>query len=676
VLVCCVLGIGSPSLATAAGGWVTDGQIAAPTIASQVSAVAPSGEIIDAWARSEGTYYQVEVTSRAPGGSFSAPLTLSAKGAYAAQPSVAFDAAGDAIVVWAVEGLLEYAFRPAGGAFEKPKVVSEAPRSSSPRVVFTSTGEAVVVWVSSSGPLGGPFTYTLESSSRPPAGGAFGPAQQLDSIGPAAVEEYTDGIFTAHPVADGQGNVVLSWERLEEHRMLSETTSQSSIEVASRPAGGAFSAPVALASATNNALKDERLEAPSDATDAKGDALVVWPQSKSSEVQQIEGSYQPAGGTFETTPEIVSGARPESSESRPALAADGTATVVWVATDAASKKRAVIEADRPAAGAFSTPQLVSDPSAETGESSPGQPAIAVAPSGETTVVWVRYQESSRVEAAVRPPGGVFGGQQPISANGQLGAVEVPQVGLDSAGDAGVTWTSGFASEWAARDVSGPSLGGLSIPATASVGQPVSFAVSPLDAFSALGSNSWSFGDGTSGIGASVTHVYTHAGKFTVGLTSMDALANPSSASGTITVAAAGSSTPKLTAVRESNKLWRRGSKLARLARRVPVGTTFSFVLDQDARVTLSFTQPAKGRRVGHSCLAPSRHNRHRARCTRTITRGSLALAARSGLNKIVFQGRVSKSRRLAPGGYSAVIVAANSTGQRSTPARLQMTIIR
>jgi hypothetical protein len=59
--------------------------------------------------------------------------------------------------------------------------------------------------------------------------------------------------------------------------------------------------------------------------------------------------------------------------------------------------------------------------------------------------------------------------------------------------------------------------------------------------------------------------------------------------------------PLLTGVHESNRRWREGLKLARTTRRkhargLPVGTTFSYTLNEPASVTLTFTQPRSGRK--------------------------------------------------------------------------------
>jgi hypothetical protein len=139
------------------------------------------------------------------------------------------------------------------------------------------------------------------------------------------------------------------------------------------------------------------------------------------------------------------------------------------------------------------------------------------------------------------------------------------------------------------------------------------------------------------------------------------------------------SAPRLTAVRQSAARWRAGSALAHLAARrhkIPVGTTFSFTLDQAANIELRFTRLLAGRKHGGRCVAVTKHNRHAHPCTRTRSAGTISLAGgRAGPNKVRFQGRLSRTRRLGPGSYTVTIVAVTAGG-RTTSRRLKFTIVR
>ena len=131
----------------------------------------------------------------------------------------------------------------------------------------------------------------------------------------------------------------------------------------------------------------------------------------------------------------------------------------------------------------------------------------------------------------------------------------------------------------------------------------------------------------------------------------------------------------LTHVTQSHSRWREGRKLASVARRAPVGTTFSFQLDQPATVRLAFTQAAAGRRVNGKCVAPGARNRRRHACKRTVTRGVLVLAGHAGLGKVAFQGLITHSKRLPLGSYTLLLSAKTAAGQRSPVRTLRFTIV-
>lgn len=111
------------------------------------------------------------------------------------------------------------------------------------------------------------------------------------------------------------------------------------------------------------------------------------------------------------------------------------------------------------------------------------------------------------------------------------------------------------------------------------------------------------------------------------------------------------------------------------AARPPVGTVFSFTLDERALVEISFMQHVSGRRVHGSCIAQTKLNSHAPTCKRTVNRGALALSAGSGAARIAFEGRLSRTHRLSPGFYTAIVVASNAAKKRSLPKQLGFTIV-
>jgi DNA-binding beta-propeller fold protein YncE len=220
----------------------------------------------------------------------------------------------------------------------------------------------------------------------------------------------------------------------------------------------------------------------------------------------------------------------------------------------------------------------------------------------------------------------------------------------------------------------------------------------------VSSYAWNFGDGqtVTTTTPATTHVYATAGAYKVTLTVTNSagtslsqvftgqtatLNGGSSAesSQTVTVAAPiitkpppAILTPTLTQVAQSHAIWREGSALATIAKRRtasrPVGTRFTFTLNEAARVTLTFTRKVAGRSVKRRCVAATRANRRRRKCERTVTAGTLSFSAPAGADSIAFAGRLSRAKRLAAGHYT-VAIAAEASGRSSATSRLRFTIV-
>lgn len=127
--------------------------------------------------------------------------------------------------------------------------------------------------------------------------------------------------------------------------------------------------------------------------------------------------------------------------------------------------------------------------------------------------------------------------------------------------------------------------------------------------------------------------------------------------------------------RQSTTRWREDNRLARISRaKTPIGTTFSFSLNEQAMVSFSFTQLLS--QGAHGCPTKTHKNVKRHGCDNTVTRGALSFTGHSGTNIVVFAGRISRTDKLKPGRYELAITATNTAGQRSTPVTLIFTITR
>ncbi len=138
--------------------------------------------------------------------------------------------------------------------------------------------------------------------------------------------------------------------------------------------------------------------------------------------------------------------------------------------------------------------------------------------------------------------------------------------------------------------------------------------------------------------------------------------------------------PVITGLRETAKAWREGGLLAQMSarrtrtiKRLPVGTTFAFSLNVPATVTFSFTESARGRKVGRKCVSPTSRNRRAHRCTRTLVAGTLAFSAHAGTNRVRFEGSLSRHHKLGSGSYT-LVVDATSAGGHAVPGTLRFTI--
>jgi hypothetical protein len=138
--------------------------------------------------------------------------------------------------------------------------------------------------------------------------------------------------------------------------------------------------------------------------------------------------------------------------------------------------------------------------------------------------------------------------------------------------------------------------------------------------------------------------------------------------------------PVLSHLTQTHTSWRKGTGLAAISsgakRRPPVGTRFSFGLNEPASTTLAFNQSIPGRKTHGRCVAQTNKNRKSRACSRVVTRHTLRLAGHAGTNRISFQGRFSRTSALKPGRYTLVVTAVNAAGQRSRSSALTFTIVR
>jgi hypothetical protein len=113
-------------------------------------AIDGSGSTIAVWQRPNATGTAIQESGRSPSGGWSIPVNLSASGQTAWDPHLAVDAAGDAAVAWehsvAGHDLLQVTTRAAGGGWRAPQTVSPAEEGTDPLIALDGRGDAVLAW--------------------------------------------------------------------------------------------------------------------------------------------------------------------------------------------------------------------------------------------------------------------------------------------------------------------------------------------------------------------------------------------------------------------------------------------------------------------------------------------------------------------------------------------------
>lgn len=618
------------------------------------------GDALAAWQREDGTLetsnkYEVQVAYRPAGGSWQAPETLSApgEGGSADEASVAFDGRGDMFAVWDAYKAnvprgdahfsVQAAFRPVGGVWQAPVDLSpvEAPGGEHPSLAVDVQGDAMVSWDRGAGPVQEAFR---------PAGGAWRAPVEL-------TQGKEEGNFS-QVAFDKQGDALVTW------------LGGGGLQSAFMPAGGVWQPYATVGS--------EFVAGSDFAMNGRGDAVAVWASWTEGFLSHrvVQASFRPPGGEWRAPVNLSEELHGEEwrwglepHEPRVAIDEQGDAMVVWSLEGGYS---GVGSAFKPAGGSWQQPVDLTQE-----EKSGGSPDVAFDDQGDAIAAW---SGTNGIEAAFKPAGGAW--QAPVD----LGHGGGPQVAFDEQGDALAAWVGEHGVEVAGYAATGPALNNVSIPSEGTVGQPLTFSVSPFDVWSVLGETSWSFGDGASVSGTSVTHTYTAAGTYEVTLHSADTLGNVTNTSGKVTIALASttapasseptsdsptsesptSEPPAIGTVSQSASVWHERGKSR-------VGTTFAFSLNEQATVGFRFLRHVNGRMVGSECLAMTPRDAGRQVCSRTVLTGALSFAGHRGMNKVGFQGLVSHLK-LRPGRYTLMIAATNAAGQHSSPKSLNFTI--
>ncbi len=487
------------------------------------------------------------ILSTAAAAAWLEPTTLSGLDANGGYPAVAVNDSGQAVVVWSVKVAGEYAVyassRQSNDTWTAGVPISgTSAEGMAQAVAMNAAGKAVAVWSRLTG-----GHWVMETATRQPNGNwsAAAPLSELDedSSSPAVA-------------VNGSGDAVAGWVRFD-------GTVQASVRL-----GAAGWAPH-----DDLGIADVGFGAPQVAIDPDGSAVLVTTYTQHDH-QSVQRAERPAAGEW-TNLQTVS--PPDSRRHQLAANADGEMLLAWMTDE--GDDATVQSIARSASGAWGAAQMVPRTGIEVR-------ALALGPTGDAIAV-VELEAGGALMSSSRPAGGTWvnaiglhadhitaipqvrldsGGNATVAWSwaGGVQTLDKPAAGLwttpkdwqdidvenaraasiamDSAGNAVLVWDhitytdAAWKVQAVVRDAAGPAITSATIPKTAVRGRGVAFAVSASDPWTPLaGDPFWTFGDGATATGANVKHSYAARGTFIVRVRQSDSAGNTTMLTRTVKV---------------------------------------------------------------------------------------------------------------------------------------------
>jgi hypothetical protein len=440
-------------------------------------------------------------------------VPVSPEGVTSESADVAVAADGTTIVVWrTIGGAAQASIRPPGGGFTAPQTLGSA--LTGPKVAADAAGNAIAVWET---PAGG-----VQSAFRG-AGAGFGAATTLDATGTEPAVAVNPGGTSVIAWDDGatiHTRVQIPGQPVDDEDHASTNPDRPNVAVGAgnvvvvvwRENGSTVRTRVRFTNgqwqpSTNFATVADTF--PDAAVDQTGNATAVWRSNTNFTQAALRSPGSAQFGGSSSLGGALAGARP-NVDSNPA----GLTAAIWSDGSPSSIRLATRSGNGPFAV---NPQPLSAPAPTPGAIFP---RVEVTNSGAVLGVWSRFNGNRFVVQ-----GASAGGVQDLS-NAFVDS-EFPRLDSDNLGNAAAAWEDSTGRiQVSAFDGGAPSLGLVSVPPSSQRGAAVPMSVSPFDTWSPV-SVSWSFGDGQTASGTSVSHAYGAPGIFNVTVTATDAAGNGS-----------------------------------------------------------------------------------------------------------------------------------------------------
>ena len=614
--------------ATAAPTWRPVTNLFADLSAAGGSAFTPAigvdvaGNSTVVWSRWNGTQYVVQASYRPVGGTFGAPVDL-AGGRQVVDPQVVVDPAGNATAIWRrVEtdrSVVQTASRPAGGTWSTPLDLSTdtssdlSQRPDVPRLAVDGAGTVTATWSRFEAATDQPWKLTVQSATRATDGTWSAPVDLSPAGSPAR---------TSDVAVDRAGNATAIW------------VSGALVQAATRPAGGSWGTPADLSTIAGSRAN------PRIVVDAAGTTTAIW--GSFTGTYGIQTASRPLGEKWDDAVSL-SGA---GTFDTPHVAVDrrGHVTAVWQRHDGSSW--IVTSATRAADGTWRGDDL-----SATGRDA-WDPQVAVDPAGNATAVWSSAEKDGRVvQASRRRAGGTWSDPVDLTVGGDAWN---PQIGVDPAGNATTAWSRNDGTSWIVQarglDAAGPVVTEITgATSRISTRGRATYSVTAHDVWSRVASARWTFPDGTTARGTSVSYA-GKAGSRPVRVVLTDSVGNATACTytGTFTCRATTRIAPLIDRARLSTRTIRAVGSDARVAKKAKA----TIALNTDARVTFTFRKAGgKGKPV------------------------TLVKKLDAGRNVVAIRARLTARKVLAPGRWKVVMTAKNKVGT-SPKKRFRLRVVR
>jgi hypothetical protein len=410
-----------PVVAPARAAFSAPEKLSTPVAEEPEAAIDANGNAIAVWSHYDGAKWRVQARRVASTGALGPVKTISAAGDNSLSPQIAGDPGGGAIVVWSLrrgeDRRVEAQTMSDSGRLGAVKTISSPGRNARrPRIASDANGDATVVWPQKRG-----GTWRIKAR-KVSSTGALGPVKTLSSA--------TQDSEAPEIASDAHGGAIAVWSQIDGRKVR--------IKARKISAKGRLGSVKTLSAAGGKAYL------PQVASDARGDALVVWQANREGSGWHVNARRISRTGAVGHVMTLAD----RAGEAQVASGARGDSVAVWA--DLVGRDR--IQARQISA----TSELGPIQTLSTAGRSARAPQIGIDDSGDATAVWYDYH-------SVNDPSDWHLQTRQISATGALSpqqtlaiaVIRDPQIAVNGAGDAFAVWSQFTGSEYSAWGSLGP-----------------------------------------------------------------------------------------------------------------------------------------------------------------------------------------------------------------------------